>query len=124
MLFESFHFYILIYKKQIVLKYSRHTNTCPKESPPAIALKYYKPLPSHTMNNLTKNIYNPGLVFRVLQYLNSDINIYPTAIIILKFWVVLEQTFCKKGSKLTLRPNPLTISQNGFLALRQYLFTP
>ena len=54
------------------------------------------------MHKPTKNAYNPGLVFRVLQYLNSDINIYHTVTIILKFWVVLEQTFCKNGTKLSL----------------------
>ena len=52
------------------------------------------------MHNPTKNAYNPGLVFRVLQYFDSDINIYPTAIIILKFWVVLEQTSSKKKVRI------------------------
>ena len=87
--------------------------------PPALP-NNINPCPMH---NPTKNAYNPGLVFRVLQYLNSDIKIYPTATIILKFWVVLEQTFCKK--RHTVNPgipehgtaeHPRTVADNGTLA--------
>ena len=63
------------------------------------------------MHNPTKKLReSPGLVFSVCQYLNSAINIYPTATIIFKFWVLLQQIFCKKGGanflwKKQLQPN-------------------
>ena len=90
-----------------------------QRKPPALP-NNINPCPMH---NPTKNAYNTGLVFRVLQYLNSDIKIYPTATIILKFWVVLEQTFCKK--RHTVNPgipehgtaeHPRTVADNGTLA--------
>ena len=109
MLFGSFHFYILRYKKSIVLKRSWHTNTCPKAKAwkPGGSPNYINIISPCPMHNAIQNAYNPGLVFRVLQYLNnSDINIYPTVIIILKFWVVLEQILSvKKGPNILWSEN-------------------
>ena len=62
--------------------------------PLALSQEYHKP----AMHNPTKKLSgSPGLVFSVWQYLNSAINIYPTATIIFKFWVLLQQIFYKKG---------------------------
>ena len=67
------------------------------------------------MHNHTKNTYNPGVVFKFLQYFNSDNNIYPTATIILKFWVVLEQTFYKKSPKFLWSENSYNLLYSRWL---------
>ena len=54
-------------------------------------------MPCITPQKKCLELRSPGLVFRVLQYLNSAVNIYPTAATILKLWGVLEYTSCKKA---------------------------
>ena len=145
MLFASFHFYTLRCKKKKkkkkVSKNSRHKYLSQRKPP--CPPKYFKP-PCITPPQMPTTLGFQPWVFRVLQYVNSLINIYPTATIILKFWVVLEQTFCKKriqknflwpensynliyprwlDGNITFRHIPHQIPK-WFLGLRQCVFTP